>query len=100
MGSEVRVGNSPNTSRIGSVSLYGLASVLSGVTPSNNGKTPEEIEAEENARIAEGNIGALAALSILGVEHLINRSHENEVPTNDEPTDTNEDQDYGFRMTM
>ena len=100
MGSEVRVGNSPNASRVGAVGLYGLASVLSGISPSNDGKTPEEIEAEENARIAEGNIGALAALSILGVEHLISRSHENEVPTNNEQTDSDEDQDYGFRMTM
>ena len=100
MGSKVRVGNSPHASRVGAVGLYGLASVLSGISPSNDGKTPEEIEAEENARIAEGNLGALAALSILGVEHLINRSHENEVPTNDELTDPDEDQDYGFRMTM
>ena len=100
MGSEVRVGNSPHASRVGAVGLYGLASVLSGISPSNDGKTPEEIEAEENARIAEGNLGALAALSILGVEHLINRSHENEVSANDEPTDPDEDQDYGFRMTM
>ena len=71
------------------------------IQPSDEGKTPEEIEAEERARIAEENFGAFAALTVLGVKYLIHQAHEDEIPADEnELDDPDWEEENGQIMTM
>ncbi len=98
------VGSSPSahgpadTSRVGSLGLYGLASAVSIMDSDDSDKTPEEIKAEVNAKIAEQNMAAIAAMAALGVEYLIKKSKKDSAP--DGNNDNEADEDYGFEMTM
>lgn len=69
---------------------------------SGKGKTPEEIEAEERARLESENFAAVAALAAVGIEHLIKRYQEQPTaePYDETDEDYGEDEDSGFTMTM
>ena len=64
-------------------SLYGLASL----TEDSQDKTPEEIEAEERARIAGSNLGVLIGAGLLLAEALTADPEPDEEP-DDGPTMT------------
>jgi hypothetical protein len=57
----------------------------------NSNKTPEEIEAEEEARRNGENVGAMAAAGVMVYDYLTSQS---------EPQDTAEDEDVGFTQSM
>jgi hypothetical protein len=65
--------------------------VHSASVSDNSNKTPEEIEAEEEARRNGENVGAMAAAGVMVYDYLTSQS---------EPQDTAEDEDVGFTQSM
>ena len=65
--------------------------VHSASVSDNSNKTPEEIEAEEEARRNGENVGAMAAAGVIVYDYLTSQS---------EPQDTAEDEDVGFTQSM
>ena len=82
MGSSVGAHGNTNDFGIGIGSLYGLVPLIDN----DGNKTPEEIEAEERARIAASNVGAIIGAGILIAEALTDQ---------DDP-----DEDDGFTIKM
>ena len=92
MGATPRSNGSANSLRSASVGLHGLASALSIVDDDDN-KTPEEIEAEERARLSAGNAGALIGLAAGVAMELL--SKDSDTPEEEPAEETQE-----FRMEM
>ena len=65
--------------------------IRSASVSDNSNKTPEEIEAEEEARRNGENVGAMAAAGVMVYDYLTSQS---------EPQDTAEDEDVGFTQSM
>jgi hypothetical protein len=74
MGSSVGAHGNTNDFGIGIGSLYGLVPLIDN----DGNKTPEEIEAEERARIAASNMGAIIGAGILIAEALTDQSDPDE----------------------
>ena len=81
MGASVGAHGNTHGSGIGLGGLYGLVPLIDN----DKNKTPEEIEAEERARIAASNVGAIIGAGILIAEALTDRD---EPEQGDEPTMT------------
>ena len=92
VGATPRRNGSANGIGVASVGIHGLASAMSIVDDDGN-KTPEEIEAEERARLSAGNAGALIGVAAGVAMELINRESNT---TDEEPTEDNQE----FRMEM
>ena len=75
MGTSPRGDGTAHDLRAPAVGLVGLASALSSVDSSQE-KTPEEIEAEERARIAADNTGALIGFAAGAVMNLLGESDD------------------------
>ena len=58
--------------------LAGSAGLISTMGTDNDGKTPEEREAEERARVASGNFGMAVALTAVGVSLALKKTHTEE----------------------
>ena len=65
--------------------------IRSASVSDNSNKTPEEIEAEEEARRNGENVGAMAAAGVMVYDYLTSQS---------EPQDTAADEDVGFTQSM
>ena len=81
--------------RIGGTFLSALGSSLFSASLSGDGKSPEEIEAEEEVRRSAQNIGALAGIAV-GVAMMV--GHRDEATTEKENND--EDIDNGPKLNM
>ncbi|MBR4942965.1 MAG: hypothetical protein IKZ28_02955 [Clostridia bacterium] len=57
------------------VLLAGTAGLISTMGTSNDGKTPEEREAEERARETSGNLAAAVALTAVGISLTLKKTH-------------------------
>ena len=57
----------------------------------NNGKTPEEREAEERARVASGNFGMAVALTAVGISLALKKTHTEE-DNSEDPTHENDNE--------
>ncbi|MBR2646730.1 MAG: hypothetical protein IKD47_04150, partial [Clostridia bacterium] len=58
--------------------LAGAAGLISTIGTGNDGKTPEEQEAEERAREASGNLAVAVALTAVGVSLALKHAHTKE----------------------
>jgi hypothetical protein len=65
--------------------------IRSASVSDNSNKTPEEIEAEEEARRNGEGFGALVGAGVLAYDYVTSQS---------EPQDTAEDEDVGFTQSM
>lgn len=92
MGAKTCGNGSANHLRSASVGIHGLASALSIVNDDDN-KTPEEIEAEERARLSAGNAGALIGLVAGVAMELLSKDSDT---SEEEPTEETQE----FRMEM
>ena len=74
--------------------LAGSAGLISTMGTGNDGKTPEEREAEERARLASGNLAAVAALTAVGVSLALQHAHtEEEILEEDNDTEPDNGQE-------
>lgn len=92
MGATPRGNGTANGIRFASVGLHGLASAMSIIDDDKN-KTPEEIEAEERARLSAENAGALIGLAAEVAMEIL--SKDSDTPE-EEPTEEIQE----FRMEM
>jgi multisubunit Na+/H+ antiporter MnhC subunit len=60
------------------VLLAGTAGLISTMGTGNDGKTPEEREAEERAREASGNFAAALTLTAVGISLALKKAHTEE----------------------
>ena len=96
MGSSVRGVRRNDTVQYGSLDLLRMASAGLKNTSDDTNKTPEEIEAEERARLASQNIGAAIGLAAGIIIENLNKKGVNE----DETTDDYEEQETEHTMSM
>ena len=66
------------------VLLAGTAGLISTMGTGNDGKTPEEREAEERARETSGNLAAAVALTAVGVSLALKKTHTEEESSENE----------------
>ena len=97
MGSSVRGVRRNDSVQYGSLDLLRVASAGLKNTADDTNKTPEEIEAEERARLASQNIGAAVGLAAGIVIENLNKKGVNET---DETTDDYEEQEAEHTMSM
>ncbi|MBQ5901332.1 MAG: hypothetical protein IIW86_05675, partial [Clostridia bacterium] len=77
-----------------SVLLAGSAGLISTMGTGNDGKTPEEREAEERARETSGNLAAAVALTAVGVSLALKHAHtEEENLENEHETESDNEQE-------
>ena len=72
------------------VLLAGTAGLISTMGTDNDGKTPEEREAEDRAREASGNLAAAVALTAVGVSLALKKAHTEEENLENENEPDNE----------
>jgi hypothetical protein len=76
------------------VLLAGSAGLISTMGTGNDGKTPEEREAEERARETSGNLAAAVALTAVGVSLALKHAHtEEEILEEDNDTEPDNGQE-------
>ena len=76
------------------VLLAGTAGLISTMGTGNDGKTPEEREAEERAREASGNLAAAVALTAVGISLTLKKAHtEEENLENEHDTESDNEQE-------
>ena len=97
MGSSVRGSRRNDSVQYGSLDLLRVASAGLKNTADDTNKTPEEIEAEERARLASQNIGAAVGLAAGIIIENLNKKGVNEI---DETTDDYEEQETEHTMSM
>ena len=74
--------------------LAGSAGLISTMGTGNDGKTPEEREAEERAREASGNFAAAIALTAVGISLALKKAHtEEENLENEHETEPDNEQE-------
>ena len=97
MDSSVRGVRRNDSVQYGSLDLLRVASAGLKNTADDTNKTPEEIEAEERARLASQNIGAAVGLAAGIIIENLNKKGVNEI---DETTDDYEEQEPEHTMSM
>ena len=76
------------------VLLAGTAGLISTMGTGNDGKTPEEREAEERAKETSGNLAAAIALTAVGISLALKKAHtEEESLENEHETEPDNEQE-------
>ena len=86
--------NLPSVPSRSGVLLAGTAGLISTMGTGNDGKTPEEREAEERARETSGNLAAAIALTAVGISLALKKAHtEEENLENEHETEPDNEQE-------